>query len=59
MRYVVITEVPLIDPNSGEEIAANTVINAIVWDGVTPYDPGPNLRLVQSDTLQVGDMASS
>ena len=59
MRYVVITEVPLIDPNSGEEIAANTVINAIVWDGVTPYDPGANLRLVQSDTPQVGDVASS
>lgn len=24
----------------------NALINVIVWDGVTPYDPGPGLSLV-------------
>jgi hypothetical protein len=29
----------------------------IIWDGVTPYDPGPGATLVQSDTLHIGDAA--
>lgn len=41
MRYAVV--------NNG------TVINVIIWDGVTAYDPGPGNTLVRSDTLQIGD----
>jgi hypothetical protein len=24
----------------------NIVVNVIVWDGVTPYNPGPNMTLI-------------
>jgi hypothetical protein len=27
------------------DIATGEVVNLIVWDGVTPYDPGPGYRL--------------
>lgn len=36
-------------------IPAFTVINAIVWDGVSPYNPGAGLALAPSATLQIGD----
>ena len=36
-------------------IENGVVINVIVWDGVTPYDPGEGITVVQSDTLNIGD----
>jgi hypothetical protein len=27
-------------------VVNSVVTNVIVWDGVTPYDPGPNVTLV-------------
>lgn len=33
----------------------NRVINAILWDGESEYDPGEGFDLVRSDTLQIGD----
>lgn len=58
MRYVVYSTVPTpgVDENENPiTIPADTVLNAILWDGVTPYDPGPDMVLLRSDTLQVGD----
>jgi hypothetical protein len=37
-------------------VAAGTVLNVTLWDGVSTFDPGENLRLIQSDTLQIGDI---
>jgi hypothetical protein len=56
MRYVVYSTVETTD-DSGNPVAPHTVLNTLLWDGVTPYNPGPNLVLVRSDTLQVGDTA--
>ncbi|POR52744.1 hypothetical protein B0G62_10441 [Paraburkholderia eburnea] len=36
-------------------VIANVVENVIEWDGTTPYSPGENATLVQSDTLNIGD----
>jgi hypothetical protein len=36
-----------------------TVVNVIVWDGVTPYDPGEGLTLVpmaEDSTVGPGDV---
>jgi hypothetical protein len=41
---------------SGNQFAACTVINAIVWDGVTPYNPGAGLRLIAA--AQAGNGAT-
>lgn len=60
MRYAVISSIEtsgIDDDGNPITIPTGTVVNAILWDGVTPYDPGPNLRLQQSDTLQIGDLA--
>jgi hypothetical protein len=38
-------------------IQGGVVVNVILWDGETPYDPGEGATLVQSDTLQIGDAA--
>jgi hypothetical protein len=60
MRYVAISTAPYPgtdDDGNPVTLAAGTVVNAILWDGITPYDPGPDLRLEQSDTLQIGDVA--
>lgn len=38
-------------------IENGVVINVIMYDGTSPYDPGPGRTLVQSDTLQIGDPA--
>lgn len=38
-------------------ISGGIVVNVIVWDGATPYDPGAGNRLERSDTLQIGDAA--
>lgn len=32
----------------------NNVVNVIAWDGVTEYNPGKGLTLVQSDTAGKG-----
>jgi hypothetical protein len=36
--------------------SSNTVVNVILWDGVTPYDPGDGFILIQSDNAQIGDV---
>ena len=61
MRYVTICTAPYPGTDaSGNPVMlpAGTVIDEIVWDGVTPYDPGPNLETRQSDTLQAGDVVT-
>ena len=35
--------------------SSGNVVNVIVWDGITPYNPGAGLTLVQSDTAARGD----
>ena len=59
-RYVLV----LTEPQPGYDGDGNpitlepgTVVNSIVWDGESHYDPGPAYRIVKSDTLQVGDIA--
>lgn len=32
----------------------NVVVNVIVWDGVTPYDPGPGLTLQFVPAVDIG-----
>jgi hypothetical protein len=59
MRYILYSTVPFTVPQqdgSDIEYPANTVVNVIVWDGVTKYDPGDNLAIAQSDTLQIFDL---
>jgi len=36
--------------------ADNVVVNVIVWDGTTGYNPGDGLTLVQSDVAGRGDL---
>lgn len=36
-------------------INAGTVINVIVWDGETPFDPGDGVTLIRSDSAQIDD----
>lgn len=33
---------------------SGNVVNTIVWDGVTEYNPGADLTLVQSDIAGIG-----
>jgi hypothetical protein len=35
------------------------VVNRIVWDGVTPYNPGAGVTLVASEIGQIGDKYES
>lgn len=41
------------------EVPANTIVNIIIYDGVSPYTPPDNTQLMQvDDSLQIGDLAS-
>jgi len=41
------------------EMPTNTVMNLVVYDGVSPYTPPDNTVLMQvDDSKQVGDLAS-
>lgn len=42
-RYIVVNE------------EDNIIVNAILWDGVTPYTPPDGCFLVQNDTLDIGE----
>lgn len=58
MRYIVYSTVETQgwdDQGAPVDTPARTVLNAVEWDGKSAYDPGINLKLVQSDTLQIGD----
>lgn len=59
MRYVLYSTIPVSvrqEDGSMIDYPANTVVNVIVWDGVQYYNPGENLALAQSDTLQIFDL---
>jgi hypothetical protein len=43
MRYVVLD-------------STNHVVNVIVWDGVTEYNPGDGFTLIRSDTAEIGEV---
>jgi hypothetical protein len=45
MRYLIVTIADSFD-GDGTLIPAGTVINEILWDGISPYTPPPNTRLV-------------
>lgn len=57
MRYIIVTLNDSINDDR-TVLLANTVINILLWDGISPFDPGTNYKLIQSDTLQIGDMYS-
>ena len=56
-RYAVYAtkDVPSPNPETTADLPKGTVVNVIVWDGKTDYDPGDDLAAVKSDTLQIGD----
>ena len=59
MRYVIYTTTPITliqSDGTPVEYPANTIVNAIEWDGISDYDPGANFVLAQSDTLEVLDL---
>jgi hypothetical protein len=45
MRYIVVD-------------GQNNIVNAILWDGKTPYDPGTEMRLIQDEggLYQIGSL---
>lgn len=55
-RYAIVTENDI--PAEGDRApgAAGTVVNIIVWDGEAAYAAETGYRLVQSDTLDIGDI---
>jgi hypothetical protein len=38
--------------------SSNIVVNVIIWDGVTPYNPQGYI-LINSDTANIGDIYDS
>lgn len=37
--------------------ATNEVVNVVSWNGESPWTPPEGCRVVQSDTLSIGDKA--
>lgn len=59
-RYLVVTSVDVTDPDTGDVIyPANSVVNAILWDGVTEWSPGNNMTVVMNDESDPTTSAST